>query len=116
MIEEAVFGSVTIDGEKFDYDVYILSDGTVRRRDIAIARHKYGTSHVIPKEEVEAIIDGVDYFVVGTGHSGVANLSGEAKQMLIERGITCFEQKTPEAIQKINEITKKRAALIHVTC
>lgn len=116
VIDGAAFGSVTINGIKYDHDIYVLPNGKVMRRDMAPSRLKYGSSHTIPQEEIEKLITNVEFFVLGTGHSGVAKLSGEAKELLKERKLSYFELKTPEAVKKFNEIVGAKAALIHVTC
>jgi len=53
---------------------------------------------------------------VGTGQSGVAELTPEGAQYLQEHGIECCVRLTPEVIGPYNDCPCSKAALIHVTC
>jgi hypothetical protein len=53
---------------------------------------------------------------IGTGQSGLVELTDEGKNYLVERGIEVEALTTPELINAFNSCEKPKAALIHVTC
>lgn len=48
-IEDAKFGSITIDGKTYEHDVIIHLSGKVEKRQKKLSKEKYGTSHIISK-------------------------------------------------------------------
>lgn len=109
-INSSVYGSITIEGETYNHDVYILPSGKVEER-------KYG--HTFTKEQVEHLIkENLDVIVIGKGTSGMASLGSDARNLLEEKGIELIEADTPDVKDKFNEFakTKKVAAIIHITC
>lgn len=62
-INSTDFGLITIEGEKFAYDVVIRLDGNMRRWNFRQKRKKklskaiYGTSHVISLDEARATFE-----------------------------------------------------------
>ena len=67
-------------------------------------------------EWVKACKGGPEILFVGCGHSGQLKLNDEAKQFLAQRAIECEALNTPEAVEAYNASTRRKAALIHVTC
>ncbi len=115
--EKTSFGRVTVDGKTYKSDIYIRPDGTVKKRNRAQARQKYGTSHEIGPDELKKVCKGgTDILVIGTGQSGQASMTAEGKEYLQRRGIMSQLLPTPEAIRQYNRAKGRKAALIHVTC
>ncbi len=109
-INSSAYGSISIDGETYNHDVYVLPSGKVEERE-------YG--HTFTKEQIEHLIkEDPDVVIVGKGTSGMASLSSDARDLLEEKGIELIEADTPDVKDKFNEFakTKKVAAIIHITC
>lgn len=109
-INSFTFGSITIDGQTYDYDVYIFPSGKVEERE---------HGHTFSKEQVEHVLEeNPAAVVIGKGTSGMASLSDDSRALLKEKGIEIIEDDTPNIKDKFNEIseTKRVAAIIHVTC
>lgn len=116
-IDSTSFGSITVEGETFDYDILIRLDGRVEKREKALSKEKYGTSHKISLEEAEHIYEeGTEKIIIGTGQTGFVELSEEAEDFFRGKrcGIELFP--TPWAIERWNEIEGRVSAMFHVTC
>ena len=117
MIDDTIFGSIIIAGEKYEHDVIIRMNGTVKKRKKKLSKQIFGTSHVISLPEAEHVYEeGAARIIIGTGQSGMVKLSEEA--------ITFFQLKkcavemlpTPEAIRRWNKAESHTIGLFHVTC
>ncbi len=107
-IDATEFGAVTIDAKTYEHDVIIRLSGKVEKRRKRLSKEKYGTSHIVSKEEAKFVFeDGCEVLIVGAGQDGNVRLSPEAS--------TYFDKK-PEAIVSFNRSRDKKIALIHVTC
>jgi hypothetical protein len=116
-IDATEFGSITIDGETYDHDVIIRLSGKIEKRRKRLSKEKYGTSHVISKEEAKFVFeDGCDLLVVGTGQQGNVRLSPEAEAYFDKKGCRVLLEPTPDAIGAFNQSAANKIALIHVTC
>ena len=116
-IDSTSFGSITVEGETFDYDILIRLDGRVEKREKALSKEKYGTSHKISLEEAEHIYEeGTQKIIIGTGQTGFVELSEEAEDFFTGKkcGIELFP--TPWAVERWNEIEGRVSAMFHVTC
>lgn len=116
-IDSTSFGSITVDGETFDYDILIRLNGRVEKREKALSKKVYGTSHKVSLEEAKYIYEeGTEKIIIGTGQTGFVELSEEAEDFFTERkcGIELFP--TPWAIERWNEIEGRITAMLHVTC
>ena len=56
-IDSTNFGSITVDGETFDYDILIRLNGQVEKREKALSKEVYGTSHKVSLEEAKYIYE-----------------------------------------------------------
>jgi len=117
IIESTKFGSITIAGEKYDHDVTIRLDGTVKKRKKKLSKELFGTSHVVSLPEAQHVYEeGAEKIIIGTGQSGMVKLSKEAddffklNQCMVEMFLT------PEAIRCWNEAERPAVGLFHVTC
>jgi len=116
-ITSTQFGSVGLDDETYDRDIYILAGGQVKKRRKKLARQVYGTSHKIGPDELARLCKGRPRIVfIGTGQQGVAELTEEGKRYLETRGIDYAALPTPQIVASYNACEKPKAALIHVTC
>ena len=105
------FGDIVINGSHHQ-DCKILSDGSVHRWD-------YYEHHTVTMQDVGDMMDGIGFFVIGTGESSLVRVDQEVVDALNEKGVKFFIRPTGEAIKKINELAeqkKKFAAILHSTC
>lgn len=120
MIEEYKFGSITIDGKTYDYDV------EVRWTDEGLKWWR-GESHVVDVDDVKrAIEQNPDTIVIGTGESGAAKVIEEAKEAIKSKGIELVIDLTEQATRTFNVINeeseeeegeqRKVIGLFHLTC
>jgi hypothetical protein len=115
--EATSFGSITIDSQKFDHDIIIRLDGTIRKRKKKLSKKFYGTSHRISREEAEFIYeDGAQKLVVGTGQYDRVRLSEEAQEYFDGQGLKLLTVATPEAVRLWNDEEGALIGLFHVTC
>jgi len=113
MIKEYHFGSITIDGERYDYDVEVRWTGEV-------LKWWRQESHVVDVEDVKrAVEENPEVIVIGTGESGMARVTNEAKEEIISKGIRLIIEKTGQAVKSFNEEEEKKRKVIglfHLTC
>ena len=116
-IDGTEFGSITIDGKSYEHDVIIRLSGKVEKRRKKLSKEKYGTSHIISKDEAKFIYEeGSDQLVIGTGQQGNVRLSPEASDYFENKGCEVTLQPTPEAVRSFNQSRQKKIGLMHVTC
>ena len=78
-IDQTAFGSITIEGEFLENDVLIRLDGQVEKRKKKLSKAVYGTSHMMSLDEAKHIYEqGAKRLIIGTGQSGMVELSAEA--------------------------------------
>ena len=120
MIEEYHFGSITIDGKTYEYDVEVHWAGEVlpwRRKE----------SHVVDVEDVKrAMEQNPALIIIGTGEPGLAKVTDRAKEEILSKGIELIIDKTEEAVKTFNiqkeesgeeeGKQKKVIGLFHLTC
>jgi len=109
-IDSTYFGSVVIDGRKFDTDMVVCWDGDLRERQ---------KSHVFEKREFEDLMmKDPEVIIIGTGQSGLVKVDPSTDIAAKLGGIDIIVAKTPIAIQEFNKLVKKKKAIavIHVTC
>jgi hypothetical protein len=116
-IDATEFGAVTIDAKTYEHDVIIRLSGKVEKRRKRLSKEKYGTSHIVSKEEAKFVFEGgCEVLIVGAGQDGNVRLSPEASAYLDKKRCRVILQPTPEAIVSFNRSRDKKIALIHVTC
>ena len=116
-IDRSEFGSITVDGKTYDYDVMIELSGKVSKRKKKLSKQQYGTSHVVSKAEAKAVFEkGCDLIIIGTGQEGNVHLSPEAVDYFEKKGCKVLLQPTQEAIRSFNRSAERKIALMHVTC
>jgi len=120
MIEEYKFGSITIDGKNYHNDI------EVRWTDEVLDWSR-DESQIIDVGDIErALAENPQTIVIGTGESGVAQVTEEARREIKSRGIELIIDRT-EASAKTFNIRKedsleeegeqeKVIGLFHLTC
>ena len=129
MIEEYHFGSITIDGKNYTHDVEVRwtpkDKPTGQAGEVLDWWRK--ESHLIDVEDVRrAIEQNPEVMVMGTGESGLARVTDEAKKEIESRGIKLIIDVTDEAVKTFNVINEeseeeegkktKVIGLFHLTC
>jgi len=115
MIENYHFGSITINGETHNRDVEVRWNGEV----LTWWRK---TSHQIELEDVKrALEQKPEIIIIGTGASGVAEVSEEVKKEIESKKIELIIEFTGKAVNTFNNILKnspekKIIGLFHLTC
>ncbi len=116
-IDDAWFGSITVEGKRHEYDIIIRLSGKVRKRHKALSKAVYGTSHKISLAEIKELYrDKAERLIIGTGHEDQVRLSDEAAAYLAKHNCAVDLKPTPEAIKLWNEAKGKVLGLFHVTC
>jgi hypothetical protein len=120
MIEEYKFGSITINGKTYNYDVEVRWTGEVLKW-----WRKEG--HVFDIDDVKrAVEQNPETIILGTGAYGVCEATSKCQEYIRERGIELIIDKTEEAVKTFNIILeeseeeegkqKKVIGLFHLTC
>jgi len=119
MIEEYHFGYIKILGKDYNHDVEVRWDGTV----LPWWRVE---SHVVDLEDIQrALKQNPDLIIIGTGASGIAQVTERAQREIKAQGIELIIDKTEEAVRTFNIIKerskeegkeKRVIALFHLTC
>jgi hypothetical protein len=116
-VDSFSFGSIVVGGRKYRRDLFLLPDGTVKRRKGGI--WVFG-GHSVKKEEIEELSrTGAEVMVIGIGTDSQAKLSSEAKSFAEQAKLELHILPSDQAVTKFNgflEQGKKVAALIHITC
>ncbi|MBN1348720.1 hypothetical protein JXJ21_04860 [candidate division KSB1 bacterium] len=116
-IDKTGFGWIVIDGARYEYDVLIRPDGKIKKRKKALSKKVYGTSHKVSKEEAKHIFKhAAEKLVVGTGQTGLLELSDDARKFFAKHHCGVELHPTPEAIDAWNRAGNTVIGLFHLTC
>lgn len=116
-IDDTDFGSITVRGKRYPHDLLIRLDGEVKKRKKKLSKEVYGTSHIISLEEAKhAYEKGAEKIVIGTGQSGMVELSKEAAEYFEKKKCSVLLLPTSEAVHTWNELKGKVIGLFHTTC
>jgi hypothetical protein len=116
-IEATAFGSITIDGRTYEFDVIIRRSGEIIKRKKKLSKKVYGTSHKISKAEAKFVYEkGCKELILGTGQYDSVRLSKGAAAYFEKKGCHVIAQPTPDAIHAFNRSRKDAVGLFHVTC
>ncbi len=113
MIKKYSFGHIVIDDKEYTSDLKIFPDGKIQDQ----WWRKEG--HQLNLEDITDLIESKpEVLVVGTGASGMMQVSPQVETELQQKGIAIKTAFSGDAIQLYNEIfTEKKTALcIHITC
>lgn len=116
-IESTAFGSITIEGHTFDYDVIIKLNGKVKKRKKKLSKAIYGTSHTLSLDEAEYIFEhGTERLIIGTGQYDMLKLSNQANDYFNQENCIVTLLPTVKALNAWNAAEGKVIGLFHVTC
>ena len=110
-IDSAFFGSLLVDGRKYNNDLVVSWNGDVKDRP---------SSHDFTGAEMNnMLMSDPDVIVVGTGHSGMLKVAHDVDVSARLKGIELVVKSTPLAIQDYNKFArlgKRVIAVLHSTC
>ncbi len=113
MIEKYKFGSIVVNSQEYNHDILVSWQGKV-------SDWQKETSHDIDLPAIKnALVKSPEIIVIGTGASGVAQLSPAAREEILEKGIKLIVDKTPAAVKAFNYLEEKGVKVIglfHLTC
>lgn len=116
-IEGTQFGSITIDGSRFEHDVILRLSGKVKKREKKLSKRVYGTSHTISLDEAKHVYEeGAKRLIVGAGQDGNVTLSDDAADYFKRKGCLVELEPTPTATRAWNNAKGPVIGLFHVTC
>jgi hypothetical protein len=116
-INSTSFGSITVKGKTFEYDVLIRLGGQIEKRRKKLSKKVYGTSHKISLAEAKYVYEkGAEKIIIGTGQTGYVELSKKARKFFEEKDLKAKLLRTPKAIKLWNKSKGKTIAMFHVTC
>lgn len=110
-IESCDFGKIKIDGKEYTHDVILNQD--------KVSPWWQQQSHWVDVSDLGEIIEKKPEIVIlGTGHSGVMEVSKEAKEYLEKLGIEVIVEQTKKACDIFNKLSEKGGvvAAFHLTC
>jgi len=111
------FGWIKVNGDKYEKDIMIHSDGSVTKREKKKSKDlkpEYGHTPLSERELEFLPQERFDALYVGTGHDAALPITPQALEILKKYNALILP--TPEAIGKIEQEQRKFVALIHVTC
>jgi hypothetical protein len=116
-IDETSFGSITIEGKAFEYDVLIRLNGEIEKRKKKLSKALYGTSHILSLDEAKFVYEkGTKRLIIGSGQDGNVKLSNEAADYFESKHCQVNLLPTPRAIGTWNKAEGDVIGLFHVTC
>lgn len=132
MIEEYRFGLITIDGKNYNNDVEVRWIRKKFPRDTKgipgeVLEWQREDGHMVAVKDIErALEQSPDTIVIGTGESGLMEVSDEAQDEILSRGIKLILNPTEEAVKTFNILNdeseeeegrqRRVIGLFHLTC
>ncbi|MFX0072044.1 MAG: MTH938/NDUFAF3 family protein [Candidatus Hermodarchaeota archaeon] len=121
--EKTDFGTITIDGKRYDHDIYLFVNGTIQKRD----KHnspRIGGHRSLSKWELDQVLkDDPEILIIGMGQSGVLPFTDDAEltleSLINEKSVKIIKGITPEILSKTNDVLnsgKRVAGVFHTTC
>ena len=112
MIDSYSFGTIVIDGKKYQKDIIIFPDRIkpdwIRKK-----------GHLLTEDDIKEVLDfSPDVFIIGTGASGLMKVDENLKTKIKNSGIDLIIGKTDIAVREYNRIysIKKTVSALHLTC
>lgn len=109
-IDSSYFGSIIIDGKKYNTDVLLSWDGEIQERN---------GSHNFSKRDLEDILlMGPEVVIVGIGNSSLVKVDPAAEVLARVEGIELITKPTPKAVEDFNKYSRRRkvVGVFHITC
>jgi hypothetical protein len=115
-VEYPGFGTIVIDGKRFEHDV-VVEGGEVRRRRKGPSRRYRDRFGHTPLSIDEDLPWSAPRLVVGTGASGRLPILPEVRDRAEDRGVELIVLPTSEACRLLRSADGRDAnAVLHVTC
>jgi hypothetical protein len=110
-IDSTQFGSITINGKRYDHDILITPEGKIEPLETRIR-------HVFSEVEFELLAkDKPEIIIIGNGQYSCLEIEEKVKNLAKKNRIELIILPTPQAIKKFNELSKRKiSAYMHVTC
>jgi hypothetical protein len=111
VIEHYAFGSIEVDGKKYNHDLIISSAG--------IKDWWRHTSHEVSINDLETILaENTKTIIFGTGALGVMKVLPETEDYLEKNKIEVLIFKTAEAVKEFNQRSHQPGVVgaLHLTC
>lgn len=114
MIESCGFGSMTIDGKRYDSDLIIFPDGRI------VDHWWRQQGHCFSLNDLEALIaTRPEVLIAGTGIYGLVKIDAGLRRALSRDGIELIAKRTKRAVQAFNQALQRQctiAGCFHLTC
>ena len=115
-VEYPGFGTIVIDGQRFDRDM-IVERGRIRPRKKGPSKARRAEFGHTPLTEAEDIPWSGERLVIGTGHSGRLPIAPEVEAEAAARGVELIAVPTAEACELLRSVEPEQVtAVLHVTC
>ena len=115
-VEYPGFGSIVIDGERYDRDM-IVDRGAVRPRDKGPSKARKADYGHTPLTAAEDLPWSGTQLVIGTGASGRPPIPDDVHEAARSRGVELITMPTAEACALLREVDGAEVtAVLHVTC
>ncbi|TFG20766.1 MAG: hypothetical protein EU530_02410 [Promethearchaeota archaeon] len=118
-IDDTKFGSITIDGQVYPHDVYILPSGKIEKRNKKESP-RIGGHRALGVREIQYVLSfKPEILLIGKGQTGVLPIQADGEEILNSANIPIIIEKTPELILKFNSMDSQKlkiGAIFHTTC
>ena len=114
-IDRFAFGTIRIDGDKYERDVVINRGEVLRRKKKPSKqfRDEYGHTPLSMEEEIPWKCSRL---VVGTGAQGAMPVMPAVLEEARRRGIEVIVVRTQKAVELLQGADRKTNAVLHITC
>jgi hypothetical protein len=113
-IDRYGFGSITVDGETYRKDLFIL------RGEITSPWWRDAGGHVFAPADLEPLIEAApDVVVLGTGYFGLVKVLDGTRAAFTAAGTELVVGKTGQVVERFNQLAdagRDVAAALHLTC
>lgn len=110
------FGSIVVEGERFDHDV-VIDGGRLRARNKKASKPHRGAYGHTPLSLAEDIPWSTSRLVIGTGASGRLPIMPEVRERAETLGVELVAVPTAEAVKLLAPVAADDTyAVLHVTC
>ena len=112
IIQDYAFGSMTIDGIRYDSDLKTFPDH--------IASHWWRKEgHSLELEDITDLLESAPrILIIGTGYSGFMKVPDDLRKYIADQGVTLIIERTVDAWKTYNNLSASRkvVAAFHLTC